>query len=125
MAILPKVPLPELFLRFALALAFLYPPLAALSDPFSWIGYFPSFLVDLVSPYEVVLLHAFGVVEVVLAVWVLRGSNVRVPALLMALLLLLIILINPGQFPVLFRDLALALAALSLAFSHPVRSSEA
>lgn len=104
----------EQLLRVALAFAFLYPPLAALADPYSWVGYFPTFLSDLVAPHQVVLLHAFGVVEIVLAVWLLVGERIRIPALLMALTLLVIVLTNPAQFDVLFRDLSLAVCALVL-----------
>ena len=106
----------EQLLRLALALTFLYPPIAAVFDPYSWVGYFPTFLSDAVAPHQILLLHAFGVVEVLLALWVLLGRRVRTPALLMASLLVVIVLANPAQLPVLFRDLALALVAIALAF---------
>ena len=31
-------------LRIGLAFAFLYPPLDAIVDPYSWLGYFPAFM---------------------------------------------------------------------------------
>lgn len=105
----------EQLLRLALALAFLYPPVAAVFDPYSWVGYFPTFLSDAIAPHQILLLHAFGVFEVGLALWVLGTRHVRVPALLMAGTLIAIVLANPAQLSVLFRDLALTLVAIAVA----------
>lgn len=105
----------EQLLRLALALAFLYPPIAAVLDPYSWVGYFPTFLSDAVAPHQILLLHAFGVVEVALALWMLSARRARKPALIMALVLIVIVIANPGQLSVLFRDLSLALVACAVA----------
>ena len=111
----------EQLLRLALAFSFLYPAVSAVLDPYSWVGYFPTFLSDAIAPHQVILLHTFGVVEVVLALWILGGRRVRVPALLMAAMLIAIVLANPAQLSVLFRDLALALAAGALAMRRPTK----
>lgn len=113
-----RLPAEELLLRAGLALAFLYPPFSALQDPYSWIGYFPTFLLDFVAPHSLLLLHAFGVVEVVLALWVLLGKRVFIPAALMAVMLVAIVLMNPVQFPILFRDISIAFMAGALALRH-------
>lgn len=112
-------------MRFGLAFAFLYPPINALFDPTSWLGYFPHFMIVLYERFigiplklsDVVLLHAFGLLEVALAVWVLVGVRVRLPALAMAAILFLIVLFNldPSSFQVVFRDVAIAFSALALA----------
>lgn len=102
-------------MRLAVAFAFLYPAVAAWSDPYSWIGYFPGFLLELAGSNELLLLHGWGAIEVILALWVLFAVRVYVPGILMALALLAVIVANPGQFPILFRDISIALAALSLA----------
>ena len=105
----------HLLLRAGIALAFLYPPYAALSDPIAWAGYFPAFVSSL--PVDrIVLLHALGVVEVGIALWLLWGRRLRIPATLAAALLFAIVLVNLNDFGILFRDVALALCALSLAF---------
>lgn len=116
----------EALLRIALALSFIYPAVAALTDEASWLGYFPQFATDLfriiavpLKLSDTVLLHAFGLVEVILAGWVLFGKRVRVPALIMAALLLAIVLTNLGQFDVLFRDVSLMFVALALALRRP------
>lgn len=103
-------------LRVGAAFAFLYPPFAALSDPTSWAAYFPSFVRSFPIG-ETVLLQGFGVVEVALALWLLFGRRIRIPAALMTLILLLIVAVNLSQFDVVFRDLAIAAMTLALALS--------
>ena len=103
----------HLALRAGLAFAFLYPPYAALSDPTSWQAYFPAFVHALPLP-TIVLLHAFGVFEVVIALWLLSGWRVRTPAALAALMLLGIVAFNLSQLDVLFRDLSIATIAVAL-----------
>jgi uncharacterized membrane protein YphA (DoxX/SURF4 family) len=107
---------PDLLLRVGVAFAFLYPPLNALSDPNSWIGYFPSFMHGIVS--DPVLLHTFGVVEVVIALWILSGSKVYIPAAVASVMLVAIVAFNMAQFQILFRDLSIAAMALALAVAH-------
>ena len=117
--------LPELLLRIGVSFAFLYPAIDAIFNPTVWIGYFPHFVTSLYDqvigiPFklsDVALLHMFGLVEVALAVWLLAGRRVRVPALVMAFFLFLIVLVNLSwtNFLVLFGDISIALAALALA----------
>ena len=116
------LPRSELLLRVAVAFSFLYPPLSALSDPDSWIGYFPPFLLDMVGTSDVLLLYIFGVIEIALALWILFGKRVLIPSTLAALMLAAIVLANPVQFSVLFRDISIALAAVALAFVHHGRT---
>jgi hypothetical protein len=113
-----SLPLSECVLRIAIALSFLYPPLAALTDPYSWSGYFPSFLTAILGTNTLLFLHAFGIVEVAIALWVLFGKRILIPSILAALMLLAIVGFNLAQFPILFRDISIALAALALAFMH-------
>ena len=113
-----RLPREELLLRLAVAFSFVYPAFAALSDPDSWIGYFPSFLLDLAGGGGLLLLHAFGIFEVLIALWIVSGKRVFIPSIIAAVMLLAIVLFNIPQFPVLFRDVAIALAALALAWRH-------
>jgi hypothetical protein len=110
-----RLPLPGLLMRLAVAFSFVYPAVAALFDPYAWIGYFPGFLLTLAGGHDMLLLHAWGALEIALALWVLFAKKVYVPSVIMAVLLALVVLFNPGQFPILFRDVSIALAALSLA----------
>lgn len=109
----------ELLLRVAVAFSFIYPPISALTDPYAWLGYFPVWTTTLLGTNALLALHLFGAVEVLLALWILFGKHIRVPSYIAAALLLLIVGFNMPQFPILFRDVSIALAALALAhFSH-------
>lgn len=109
------LPLPGLLMRLAVAFAFIYPAVSAWFDPDSWIGYFPGFVLDLAGSNTPLLLHGWGVLEILLALWVLFGVRVYIPSIIMAVALMAVVVVNPGQFPTLFRDVSIALAALSLA----------
>ncbi len=102
-----------LLLRIGVAFAFLYPPISAFFEPYSWLGYIPSFARGIVD--EMLLLHAFGVVEILLALWILSGWRIFWPSLAAAAFLVVIVVVNPPEFPVLFRDLSIAAAAVSMA----------
>lgn len=115
----------EFLLRLAVASAYLYPPLAAIFDPYSWIGYFPPFLLNAAGGYDLVLLHVFGGIEFLLALWILLGKRIFVPSVLAALGLIGIVLFNLPQFDVLFRDVSIALAACALALMHRKASASA
>jgi len=116
---------PEQLLRVAVAFAFLYPAIDAVFEPSMWLGYLPPFATAafhvLAVPLkisDVVLLHAFGLLEFALALWLLAGRSVRIPAVLMAVILFIIVGLNldPASFSVVFRDISIALAALAIAF---------
>lgn len=103
-----------LLLRLAAAFAFVYPPLSAtFGDPYSWLGYFPQFIVGYVP--DMVLLHAFGVVEIIVGFWILSGYKIMLPSLAAAAMLVAIVVFNLPQFDILFRDLSLAALCLALA----------
>lgn len=97
------------------AFAFLFPPINAIFNPYSWIGYFPKFIQGYVP--DLVLLHGFGVIEVILALWILSGRKIFFPALIATIMITAIVLFNLNNFEVLFRDLSIAMMALALAVS--------
>jgi len=107
-------------LRVGTAFAFLYPPLRALSDPIAWLGYLPGFIRTLPAQIgfsldSLALLHGFGIIEAALAVWILFGRDVRIPATLAAMLLFAITIFNWAYLDIVFRDLSIAAMALALA----------
>lgn len=100
-------------LRIGAAFAFLYPPYAALQDPVSWASYFPTFVHTL--PIDItVLLHSFGAIEVLLALWILSGWRIRIAAAIATLLLVGIVIFNTAEFDVVFRDLSIAALTFAL-----------
>jgi hypothetical protein len=113
----------DIFLRLGVAFAFLFPAINAVFDPYSWLGYLPGVLRDLAP--ELVLLHVFGFIEVVIAVWILSGRRIFFPTVLACVILALIILLNLGDFQILFRDISILFMTLALAVLHRPRSSSA
>ena len=106
-------------LRAGIAFSFLYPPISALYNPYSWLGYFPEFTRGFVP--DMVLLHAFGVIEVIIALWILSGWKIVWPSLAATAMLLTIVVLDFSQFEVVFRDLSIAAAALSLALINATK----
>jgi hypothetical protein len=113
--------LAHLSLRIGVAFAFLYPPIDAISNPETWLGYFPQFVTSLAESAgipDLMLLHAFGFVEVVIALWILSGWRIFWPSAAATALLLAIVVFDWSEFEILFRDLSIAAASLSLALAH-------
>lgn len=106
----------EYLLRTGVAFALLYPAVSALVSPDLWIGYIPSFLRGLAP--DIILLHAFGLSEAILAFWILFCKRIHIPALVTSALLVTIVIIHRDDFVVLFRDLSLALASGALALEN-------
>ena len=111
-----NVRISHLVLRAGAAFAFLYPPFNALSDSDSWIGYFPGFIHGYVP--DLLLLHGFGVLEILLALWILSGWKIFWPCIAGAGMLVLIVAFNLAQFQILFRDLSVAGLLLGLALMN-------
>lgn len=105
--------LPAQLLRLGLVIVFLYAAAAATRSPQDWIGYLPHFATSIVAAPQ--LLKLFSALELVLAVWLLSGKYIRYAGLVAAALLAGIVLTNPTQLPITFRDIGLAFAALALA----------
>ncbi len=99
-------------LRVGLAFAFLFPAISAVFNPYDWIGYFPSFLKGYVP--DMVLLHAFGATEVIIALWLLWGKRIFIPSLAAALYLAAIVALDYRDFEILFRDLSIMSIAIAL-----------
>ncbi len=104
-----------LVLRIGVAFAFLYPSIDALSNPDTWIGYFPTFVHNFAGLSDLVILHTFGIVEVIIALWILSGKKIFIPSVLAAIILVVIVGFNYFVLDILFRDLTIAAAALALA----------
>ena len=99
-------------LRLGLAFVFGFAALSSFFEPETFAGYFPAFLP---SSWATELLPVFAVYEVLLAVSLVAGRQTYRAALLSALTLAAITVANPDAFEVLFRNVAIACAALALA----------
>lgn len=112
----------ELLLKVGLAVVFLYAAVAAFFDPGSWIGYFPSFLREILPGHLV--LNLFSIYEISLALWLIWGRWLFWSGLLSALSLLGIVVFNLSQMDVIFRDLGLIFMALALMVQSKLKSSK-
>lgn len=106
--------MPTLLLRLALAFAFAYPAYGFWSAPANWVGFLPPFVKNL-EISEPILLTLLAIFHLVVALWILSGWRIFIPSLVAALFLGSIVFFNLTQIDILFRDVSLALAALSLA----------
>jgi len=96
------------------AFSFIYPAVAAFFDPLSWIGFFPDFLLNTTPLSDVFLLHIFGITEIIIAIWLLVGRNVRTPSIIAATYLAAIIIFNFPLMDIVFRDISILAMALAL-----------
>ena len=112
----------HLLVRVGVAFAFLYPVVSAFMEPDSWIGYFPGFMRGIVP--DPLLLHSFGLVEVVIALWILSGRRIFIPSVLASVMLVAIVAFNFNSMDVVFRDLSIACAALALATASRQKSHQ-
>ena len=104
----------ERVLRVGVAFSFIYPPISAFFNPYAWVGYFPSFLINAHIVSSITLLHIFGIIELCIGIWILCGKKIFVPSFIASILLVLIIIFNLQQIDVLFRDIPILLMALLL-----------
>ena len=101
-------------MRLAVAFPLLYVAFGFWKNPDAWLGYIPSFVQSFGVPQNI-LLTAIMTVHVILALWILSGWRLFFSALIAAVFFTSIVYFNLNQLDVLFRDIALALAALALA----------
>jgi len=112
-----RTDLDALFLRLGLAFVLAYAALTSFTDPSRFERYLPAMLAH---PWiEHWCLPVFAAFELVLATALVTGRRLRAAALLSALTIGSITLVNPGHFDVLFRNVAVTCAALALAVRPP------
>lgn len=110
----------NLLLRVALAFAFLYPAYGFWTNPNDWVGYIPA-IVKNIGLSQGVLLMLIAGLHLVIALWILSGWKIFIPSLVAAIFLGGIVYFNQNQLDILFRDISLALVALSLALGSRSR----
>ena len=108
-----RVKLATTLLRFGLAFALGYVAVRSFLSPGDWIGYFPSFLRQLLP--GTIILTLFSLYEIVLAALLVFNKLVFYAALLTAATMLGILVFNFAQMDVVFRDITIAASALALA----------
>ncbi|MEK6900590.1 MAG: DoxX family membrane protein [Nanoarchaeota archaeon] len=108
--------LSSFILRVALAVPFLYAAVSATLQPESWIGFMPLWLRSIFA--QQLLLGAFSLYEFVLSLWLISGWKTRYAAGLAVITMASIIVVNIAALDIVFRDVGLLLAAVSLGVLH-------
>lgn len=105
--------LASFLLRIGLGLVFLYAALSAFLQPYSWMGYLPSWIrTASAAPF---LLNVFGLYETLLALWLFSGKKTFHAASLTSITLLAIIVVNINSLDIVFRDVSILFCAAALA----------
>lgn len=99
-------------IRAGIATAFLYAAIAAFLEPFSWVGFLPTWI-EAIIPRTAVL-SLFSTYEVALALWLLSGKHAFRASACAAATLFCIIIFNIGSLDILFRDVPILFAALAM-----------
>jgi uncharacterized membrane protein YphA (DoxX/SURF4 family) len=113
-----RLKLARLLLRIGLAIVFAYACFEAFLVPDVFIKYIPEFVVNII-PHDI-FLPIFGVAELILTLWLLSGHRIRFAAIGSFFLMAAIVGFNPEHFNVLFRNIAIGFASLSLALLEEV-----
>lgn len=110
-------------IRIGLAFALLYAAAGSFTNPDAWAPFLPALLAKHFN--AAVLLKAFAVSEVLLALWLLSGKYIRWAGAICALMLAGIVIANPHALDITFRDISLMFAALALVFPGKQPSGKA
>lgn len=102
----------SIFLRWGLAVAFLYASISAFLTPENWIAFIPQFIKAIIPARTFLHIHSIG--EMILALWLLSNKKIFYAATLSALALLAIIVFNTTQLDIVFRDTAILFMAIAL-----------
>jgi hypothetical protein len=102
-----------LLLKISIAFTLLYPAIASLIDPSSWIGFAPSWI-EYILPKELFLI-LFSVFEIFLALAILFLKHPFYPLLVATLVFFGVVIFNMGAMDIVFRDISIGLVAIALA----------
>jgi uncharacterized membrane protein YphA (DoxX/SURF4 family) len=99
-------------LRAGLAFVFAYAAYESFMTPDAFFRYIPDFMQSLIPTN--IFLPLFGTAEIILVVWLLSDWKVKYASLIAFALMLGIVFFNFEYFNILFRNVAIASAALAL-----------
>ena len=115
MKINEKEYLVKFFLRFGLAIVFLYSAISSFLQPTSWVGFIPNFVTYILP--KTMFLHLHEALNLVLAIWLISSKKTYYAASVSSISLFLIIIFNLGALDIIFRDIAILFASLALIIS--------
>jgi len=104
--------LAKFFLRAGLAFVLVYASVEIYYRPDNFLKYVPPFVLQMISMD--LFLPIFGVVEIILALWLLSGWKGQYPSMLAVMMMVGIVVFNMDYFQILFRNVAIGFGALAL-----------
>lgn len=108
-----RINISSLLLRIGLAFVFTYAAISLSLNPAQGMNYVPKFVTTILPAST--FLSLFGIFEIILSLWLLSGKLSKYSGLLSALTIFGITALNLESFGVLFRNVAIFFAGLSLA----------
>jgi hypothetical protein len=106
--------LATVLLRIGLAFVLVYASVEIYIHPENFLKYIPKLILQSVPINH--FLDSFGIIEVMLAVWLLSGWKGHYPSFLCVLMMVGIVAFNMEHFNVLFRNVAIAFGGMALVF---------
>ncbi len=103
-----RVSLASFTLRAGLSIVFLYAAISSLTQQATWLAFLPSFM-----RYSSIL-TLFSIYEILLSLWLLSSYRTYYAAIISALTMTAIISANLFALDIVFRDVAILSAAISL-----------
>ena len=107
-----KERLASVLLRIGIALTFLYASYSSLTNPTSWVGFVPDFVGNFIQVN--LFLELFSYFQIALSVWLLSGYKMFYSGIVTVLVTLPIVILNPIQMDIVFRDITIIFAGLAL-----------
>ncbi len=103
----------ERVLRIGIAFSFLYAGFSIISNPIAWSGFVPMWISNIFPGTGFLIGH--GVIDIIIALWLLSGRAIYYAAIVAAFFLLSIAIVNLSVFDIVFRDVSIFFAAIALA----------
>ena len=102
------------FLRFGIAIVFLYAPISSFLNSQVWVGFIPRFIQNIIPAN--IFLTIFSIYQIALSFWLFSGKKTYYAAILGAITIFSIVIFNIGAFDIVFRDVAIFFSCIALAF---------
>lgn len=101
-------------LQIGLSFVFIFASISLSLNPIDGRQYLPGFVAAIIPAK--IFLTFFGIYEIVLSMWLLSGKRKEYSGFAAAITIFLITVLNLQSFSILFRNVAILFAGLSLGF---------
>ena len=101
-----------LMLQIGISFTFVYAAISSFINPQSWIGFIPNFITNTIT--RSYILAFFSFYEILLSIWLLSSKKLFYSSLLSSITLFFITILNFDSLDIVFRDIGLLFASISL-----------